>query len=50
MSISSGFKMKDVDKQIQRILVPLQIPLFDNGYVTSVPKPVIEKLRKKYSN
>jgi len=49
MSISSGFKMNDVDKKIVEILSPLQIRLFDNGYVTSVPKPVIDKLRIKYS-
>lgn len=49
MRVSSGFKMKDVDKKIREILSPMQIPLFDNGYVTSVPKPVIEKLRKMYS-
>jgi len=48
MSVSSGFKMKDVDKKIQSIIAPLQIPLHDNGYVTSVPKSVIEQLRKKY--
>jgi len=31
------------------MLSPIQILLFDNGYVTSVPKSVIEKLKKKYS-
>ena len=50
MSVSSGFKMNEVDKKIQEIISPMQIPLFDNGYVTSVSESVIEKLRKKYSN
>ena len=49
MSINSGFKMKDVDKKIASILSPLQVQLNDNGYVTTVPKSTIEKLRKKYS-
>jgi len=49
MSVSSGFKMEDVDKKIREILSPMQIPLFDNGFVTSVPESVIEKLRKIYT-
>ncbi len=49
ISITSGFKMKDVERKITDILSPMQIPLHDNGYVTSVSKEIIEKLRKKYS-
>jgi len=49
MRVNSGFKMKDVDKKIREILSPMQIPLFDNGFVTSVSESVIEKLRKIYT-
>lgn len=48
MSISSGFKMKDAQKKINEILAPMQVPLFDNGYVTTISKDIIEKLRKMY--
>ena len=49
MSITCGFEMKDVDKKIRELIAPLQIPLSDNSYVTSVSESVIEKLRKKYT-
>ena len=49
LSISSGFKLNDVQKKLGRIVNPIHIELVDNGFKTEVSKSNIEKLRKIYS-
>ena len=48
VSVASGFKMKDVEKKIGEIMVPLRVKLHDAGYITTTSKRQIELLRKKY--
>ena len=48
IKITSGYTMINVDKKIMPVLNPLHVKLVDNGYVTTISKENIAKVRKKY--
>jgi len=49
ITISSGFKMKDVNSQIQILLLPVTIKLIKQGYKTAFTSEELKKFKKKHS-
>ena len=45
-SISSGFKMDESSQKVYDLVKPVEVNLFDMGFVSSYEKADIEKLRK----
>ncbi|MCH7560766.1 MAG: hypothetical protein IIC67_05265 [Thaumarchaeota archaeon] len=48
ITVSSGFKMKDVSSQISKILLPLSVELDSKGFKTTFSNKDLSRLKKKY--
>jgi len=49
VTISSGFKMKDVSEQISRLLIPVSLDLDNKGFKTTFTRKQLAQLKKKRS-
>jgi len=44
-SLSSGFKMEDTDKMLSDVLKPIEVKLFDEGFISAFNEEQIEQIR-----